>query len=394
MDRNELSRGSRDQLVVAAGANTSGEDEDRPAGAASNTKMTDERPNNGREAARLKAPHLGSRSRGLGREVAAAWDDKDFPRLERALHSHARVDTSDCHGCVLWEGGKTLSGYGYIQAPDGRQFLVHRILGYASAGFPTPRGFNENVRHACAKKPCIASDHLSLGTARQNTQEGFARYELDKLINELLSVKVLETREEPDSELCRVINAVDELRDRDVTQRNAIEQIGAISRTKYENQRKRLFPERVNGKPRRHGIEECIANKDAAGILGYVRNHVSRNPTATGCWNWTGRLTNKRPSTGTGDTHRYVQRVLEWGVRGCPGALKTLPPVWRHCENLLCLNPGHLRLITENLNLIHPGLRIPLLKKIAELGGVVDSTWLDRARLSVEFTEFASGGRR
>lgn len=334
--------------------------------------------------------------RGLGREVAAALEDKDFARLERALYSHAQLDESDSLGCLIWQGGKTSSGYGYLQTPDGKQLLVHRILGYAVAGFPAPRGRDENVGHACAKKLCISSHHLSLVTVRQNTQEGLARYELHKLIREITAADVEGpgSSETPDPDLCRVVNAIDDLRDRGMTQREAIARIGVINRTTYERQRKRHWPDRVKSKLRPNGIEESIANKDATAILRYVRNKVTRDTTTSSCWNWTGKLTGEYPSTGTMDTHRYVQRVVEWSVRGCPGTLRNLPPVWRHCGNILCLNPAHLRLITECLGLIKPELRIPLLTKIAQLGGVVDSTQLDRARLAVEFAELVPDSGR
>lgn len=86
------------------------------------------------------------------------------------------------------------------------------------------------------------------------------------------------------------------------------------------------------------------------------------------------------PSVGTLSTHHRVPRVIMWSVHGFHGKLTDLPNVWHHCKKKLCVNPDHLRLITEYLALVDPMLRNPRLAQIEKLDGAIESFALGSPR--------------
>lgn len=72
--------------------------------------------------------------------------------------------------CVLWEGLLSSFGYGRVGADRKgfRGWYAHRMV-WSVANGPIPRGMQ--VLHRCDNPPCIALDHLFLGTQRDNIDD-------------------------------------------------------------------------------------------------------------------------------------------------------------------------------------------------------------------------------
>lgn len=85
------------------------------------------------------------------------------PLIDRLLN---KVEFSDS-GCWLWKGATVTGGYGLIGegAPSTKLVLAHRAMWSILYG-PIPEG--AFICHSCDTPPCVAPDHLFLGTAQAN----------------------------------------------------------------------------------------------------------------------------------------------------------------------------------------------------------------------------------
>lgn len=69
--------------------------------------------------------------------------------------------------CWVWTGKVTKAGYGVISV-RGKEWSTHR-LAYTLAKGPIPDRLD--VLHSCDNPPCGRPDHLSVGTALENTKD-------------------------------------------------------------------------------------------------------------------------------------------------------------------------------------------------------------------------------
>lgn len=105
------------------------------------------------------------RGRSYRGPYAFRWTDDDY--LAR-IYSRCVVDPS---GCILWQGWKNHRGYGEASYRN-KTWLLHRLIYTIKVG-PIPRGMH--VCHRCDVRNCINSDHLWLGTQRQNLLDMVAK---------------------------------------------------------------------------------------------------------------------------------------------------------------------------------------------------------------------------
>jgi len=66
--------------------------------------------------------------------------------------------------CIIFEGGKTVSGYGCVRVKNVTK-RVHRLVWEQCRG-KIPTGLN--VLHKCDNRPCYNLKHLFLGTQKDN----------------------------------------------------------------------------------------------------------------------------------------------------------------------------------------------------------------------------------
>lgn len=68
------------------------------------------------------------------------------------------------NGCVEWTGSKH-DGYGYLQH-NGKRVRAHRAAWFLYYGEYPPNHLD--ILHSCDNRACIAKNHLSVGTPREN----------------------------------------------------------------------------------------------------------------------------------------------------------------------------------------------------------------------------------
>lgn len=72
------------------------------------------------------------------------------------------------NGCIFWTGAKTSDGYGSIKI-NGKSVGVHRLIGKIYLGLQD--GSYLMVLHKCDNPSCINSEHLYLGTQKENQKD-------------------------------------------------------------------------------------------------------------------------------------------------------------------------------------------------------------------------------
>jgi len=298
----------------------------------------------------------------VGPQIALALETQDALLLFEAVRSRI-VEVGDCW---IWQGGTTAgkNPYGYLQLPGGKQVRIHRSVALANNGF-RKWGLEEVVHHKCAKTLCVNPDHLLVWSEKENSLEGHARQYLTERIEELTRARDLLTGHVPELNEKELreraqINQVDQLRPekgskavrRDAL-KAALELVG-LTKSTYERRRLKYFPERVNGESRLGLLEKGIRWRDHDSIAQYLADKMPSEQRGDDCWLWPGKKTNGYPTAGVGVRHRYLRRVLMWATKGFRGELSHFPDVWHDCDQKLCLNPDHLRLITQHFDLIYP----------------------------------------
>lgn len=92
--------------------------------------------------------------------------------LTRILYTHKNrfyweVSLPDSNGCMIWKGIKTPNGYGKFHV-NYKAVGAHRYSYKIHFG-EIPEGML--VCHHCDNPPCVAPNHLFLGTSRDNMQD-------------------------------------------------------------------------------------------------------------------------------------------------------------------------------------------------------------------------------
>ena len=108
---------------------------------------------------------------------------RDADALLAELTSRAHLEPS---GCLLWTR-QSPDGYPMIGSGDTAAY-VHRLVAWASRGFPGELRQLPVTHHTCANRRCIQGDHLELVSSLLNTVEAQTRTMLVNRIRELESI--------------------------------------------------------------------------------------------------------------------------------------------------------------------------------------------------------------
>jgi hypothetical protein len=81
-----------------------------------------------------------------------------------------KVEFSD-NGCWLWKAATVHNGYGAFGL-GGKVYRAHRVA-FELAHGPIPNGLL--ILHKCDNRRCVRHDHLSAGTAKENTADMLAK---------------------------------------------------------------------------------------------------------------------------------------------------------------------------------------------------------------------------
>lgn len=91
-----------------------------------------------------------------------------WPDLRERLLSRLIIQAD---GCVIWTGQKFPTGYGSINAANGRTAYVHRLVYEMFVG-PIPAGYQ--IDHLCRVRACASPAHLEAVTQRENLRRQWA----------------------------------------------------------------------------------------------------------------------------------------------------------------------------------------------------------------------------
>lgn len=78
--------------------------------------------------------------------------------------------------CWLWTGDHDFKGYGIVRWDDlgrPRRRRAHRVAWELANGSAVPEGMY--VLHSCDNPPCIAPDHLFVGTLSDNSRDMWSK---------------------------------------------------------------------------------------------------------------------------------------------------------------------------------------------------------------------------
>lgn len=108
-------------------------------------------------------------------------------------------------------------------------------------------------------------------------------------------------------------------------------------------------------------LTSAYLNKDWKGVLKCIENSSAK--TASGCWEWGGRMANGYPIS---SSHK-VGKIHRVAVEASLGRPLGPESVHHACANTVCVNPNHLQLISQKENIAEMHERNFYLRRIAEL---------------------------
>lgn len=107
------------------------------------------------------------------RRRVTIFDDDEFKEAEEYIQENSRVDN---HGCWIWQGGTTKSGYGYGYFKGVKYHGIHRLsLRVRDRLKENPnrqiKCRHGNVNGRPCPRACVNPAHLSWGSAKNNAQD-------------------------------------------------------------------------------------------------------------------------------------------------------------------------------------------------------------------------------
>ncbi|MFE4948642.1 hypothetical protein ACFQ9V_00890 [Leifsonia sp. NPDC056665] len=113
--------------------------------------------------------------------MSRAIRERDLDGILAVVDSRSERD--EASGCLIWKGNSNRNGYAYVLRNPG--VYVHRVVCWASNGFPGDLSSFPPVHHLCGNTMCVNGPHLAPATALTNTIEASARTTLLRRIKAL-----------------------------------------------------------------------------------------------------------------------------------------------------------------------------------------------------------------
>lgn len=88
--------------------------------------------------------------------------------MKDRLRFYSKVSKPDKNGCMMWNGAKTMRGYGTLSWNKKSMTLAHRLSYELHKGLIPP---GMCVCHSCDNPSCVNPEHLWLGSLIDNNQD-------------------------------------------------------------------------------------------------------------------------------------------------------------------------------------------------------------------------------
>ncbi len=98
-------------------------------------------------------------------------DWTDVTRNEIIEKLAENIDIDDETGCWLWTGATIKSGYGRVRVGDSVEGVHRLAFELENGGIPD----GKQVNHECHVRNCFRTDHLYLGSQKENVRDSILR---------------------------------------------------------------------------------------------------------------------------------------------------------------------------------------------------------------------------
>lgn len=113
------------------------------------------------------------------------WNSEQKQQILKRLQSKVKAVDPPSHvegKCMLWQDHTTEDGYGKVSV-QGRVYSAHRLA--YELYTETELSQNDQVRHLCGNRSCIAKEHLAIGDAKDNAQDKILTGSYSKISKEV-----------------------------------------------------------------------------------------------------------------------------------------------------------------------------------------------------------------
>ncbi len=270
-------------------------------------------------------------------------DDETIRLGELKIKRHSAVNGN---GCTEWNGS-ILDGYGQMTF-KGRHKPAHRwayMLRHRQSNLPT----STQIRRMCGNSKCVDVDHLTAGTARQNTADKIVHGTSNHGWRSIISVDTVRaikaskntgTQQERADKLGVAKHMV-----RNIDSGSSWAWVGLTSADDDKN-----IASRVTEQSRKRKIAEfdVFSKDDIDKGRAYIEQRVTNTGNKTECWVWKLGKTRRGYGSANFKKHCFAHKL---SFICFTGHVPSAGMMVRHmCRAKACCSPSHLELGTAKEN--------------------------------------------